>query len=74
MSFSSSDMRRAIDLLVFLLHRMPHKHMHLFKLRNQLDAGSTSTRRNALTQLETLAKQYPEDYLVFQAEQRLLGK
>lgn len=59
--------------LAFLLGRQPHKRMELLHRHQQLDA-SKAGRRVALIRLEELAMQYPEDYLVFKAKQRLLGK
>jgi hypothetical protein len=59
--------------LAFLMERQPHKRIELMHRRSQLDA-SKAARRSALTRLAELAMQHPQDYLVFQTKQRLLGK
>jgi len=71
---SSFDRETALRWLVFLMERQPHKRIELKHRRNQLDVGSKTARRAAIVRLEELAMQYPQDYLVFQTKQRLLGK
>lgn len=68
------DSKEALDWLVFLRKRQPHKLMELNHISNQLDAFSKTARRAALARLEKLAIQYPTDYLVFQTQRRLMGK
>ena len=68
------DREEALDWLVFLRKRQPHKHMELGHRRNQLDTSSKTARRAAIRRLEELAMQYPTDYLVFQTQRRLMGK
>jgi hypothetical protein len=65
--------RDAFYWLVFLMERQPHKQIELRHRRNQLN-GSSKQKRIAMDRLEELAMQYPQDYLVFQTKQRLLGK
>jgi hypothetical protein len=63
----------ARDWLKFLLERQPHKLMELKHRYSQLNS-SGKARRAALARCEELAMQYPQDYLVFQTQRRLLGK
>jgi hypothetical protein len=76
---SSFDMDNALDVITarewlkFLLKRQPHKSMELKHRYSQLDA-SPKARRAALRRLDELAVQYPQDYLVFKTQRRLLGK
>jgi hypothetical protein len=65
--------RDALQWLAFLMERQPHKRIELMHRRNQLN-GSSKQKRIAMDRLEELAMQYPQDYLVFQTKQRLLGK
>ena len=68
------DRELALDWLVFLRERQPHKHIELSHRRNQLDVSSKPARQAAIRRLEELAMQYPTDYLVFQTQRRLMGK
>lgn len=68
------DREEALDWLVFLRKRQPHKHMELGHRRNQLDTSSKTARQAAIRRLEELSMQYPTDYLVFQTQRRLTGK
>lgn len=68
-----SSEREIRDWLKFLIERQPHKFLELKHRYSQLDA-SVKARKAAIDRLETLAVQYPEDYLVFRTRQRLLGK
>ena len=68
------DRELALDWLVFLRERQPHKRIELSHRRNQLDVSSKPARQAAIRHLEELAMQYPTDYLVFQTQRRLMGK
>lgn len=68
------DREEAIDWLVFLRKRQPHKRMELGHRANQLITSSKTARQAAIRRLEELAMQYPTDYLVFQTQRRLMGK
>jgi hypothetical protein len=59
--------------LAFLMERQPHKRIELMHRRSQLDS-SRKSREQAINRLEEIALMYPQDYLVFQTKQRLLGK
>lgn len=68
------DRELALDWLVFLMERQPHKRIELVHRRNQLNAGTKTARRAAIGRLEELSMQYPQDFLVFSTKRRLLGK
>jgi hypothetical protein len=68
------DRELALNWLVFLMERQPHKRIELVHRRNQISAGTKTSRRAAMIRLETLAMQYPQDFLVFNTKRRLLGK
>lgn len=57
--------------LAFLWERQPHKRIELKHLRNGMK--HVVERGYALNRLRTLAYQYPNDWTVFQTQQRLLG-
>lgn len=67
------DVEFAREWLKFLLERQPHKLLELKHRYSQLNATKTA-RKAAIRRLEELAMQYPQDFLVFQTKQRLLGK
>lgn len=64
----------ASEWLKFLLERQPHKFIELKHRYTQLNGTNKTARRAAISRLEELAMQYPQDYLVFKTKQRLLGK
>jgi hypothetical protein len=57
--------------LAFLWERQPHKRIELKHIKNGMK--SVVQRSHALNRLRTLAYQYPDDWIVFQTQQRLLG-
>jgi hypothetical protein len=65
--------RDAAAWLVFLMERQPHKRLELMHRKNQLK-GSSKQKRIAMDRLKELVEQYPQDYLVFKTQRRLLGK
>jgi hypothetical protein len=67
-----SEAKAAGEWLEFLWEHQPHKRLELQHRRVQLIRRDT--KRAAMDRLETLAMEYPQDYLVFRTRQRLLGK
>jgi hypothetical protein len=68
-----SEHKDAGEWLEFLWKHQPHKRLEL-KLRRVQLGYSGRGRVTAMERMETLAMQYPQDYLVFRTRQRLLGK
>jgi hypothetical protein len=62
----------AYEWLAFLRERQPHKRLELQHLSN-LMVSHRYQQQHATNRLRTLATQYPDLWIVFQTQQRLLG-
>ena len=63
----------AHEWLAFLWERQPHKRIELQHLSNQFVGNFKGSQQHATNRLRTLATQYPDLWIVFQTQQRLLG-
>jgi hypothetical protein len=59
--------------LAFLWERQPHKRIELKHLKNGIESVDHNINRLNIHRLRTIAYQYPNDWTVFQTQQRLLG-